>query len=67
VICPRCQIEHGQGPCPARLVLSSGLIIYPKNLAAHRKAGGSKGRRRWYKIARQCWLIGRDAPQLRGC
>jgi hypothetical protein len=67
MICPHCQIEHLQGRCPERLELKRGLFIYPRNLAAHRKADGSAQRRRWYTIARQCWLIGRDAPQLRRC
>jgi hypothetical protein len=66
VICPRCQLEHTQDALEC-FELKDGLIIYPRNLAAYRKAGGSAQRRRWYKIARQCWLIGRDAPQLRGC
>jgi hypothetical protein len=53
MICLQCQFEHGQGSCPERMELKSGLIIYPANLAAHRRSGGSAQRRRWYDVARR--------------
>lgn len=67
MICPQCQIEHSPGTCPVRLELASGLVIYPRNLAAHRKSGESAQRRRWYDVALRRWLSGRSAPQLHEC
>jgi hypothetical protein len=61
--CPQC----GAVPWSPTNGQSWPIVLYPENLAAHRRSGESAQRRRWYDVARRRWLSGRTAPRVQEC